>query len=881
MSFVEKLMFFDLTVMLDKCIEATSPAKRDTILKKYFKRVLDLQQQYKIEYPCNDHSLYPLIRIILSTEEHQRAYGIQEKTLRKILINSLNIIGSSDAKKVEHCNEDEIADAVYEVVKTRSSRTSTLNLQQIDALLNYLCENQKQQCQQNQFEYLFLNGSASDFKWIVKIILKKMKLKVLVSKLLLNYHPLAPQLYTKFHHLSQVCKIIDSGRAEEEIKDKVEPFIPIRPMLSQKFSNDMNNMIGTAEFYQEIKLDGERFQMHMENDVYKYYSRNGHDFSECFNILLSPLVKYKTVVHSLILDGEMIIWNRSKQRFVTKGETEMDVKKINDPNSNLRPCYCAFDVLYVNGVSYIDQPFNRRCEILSSIFDDQVGVMIKTEPIKIRDVDHLVSLFNTAMQNEEEGIILKNSVSKYMPGERDKSGWYKVKADYFDGELVKEFDCVIVGGKYQNPHKKDYLLKYSVGAVEKLQDGSFKVYTIGEINHGLSRENRKKLNDKLVPYMRDYDNENKVEFEKGQVYFGKTRPDVFIPPHKSIVLQIKASELAPSSDHYFKYTFRFPRISEVRYDKFWDDSVSLKEFQEFFKSDNSGNNDRRVRKITKRNAHKDDIVSPTKKSKLATSRSAMEMFCHDSQEDDIEPIDNVLEGKEFCVLTTSSSQPSVHDLKVLLRLHGASLTEFPRKSKTFAVIAGEITQRIKIYIKDYNIIKAEWVTEQLSKDFRLYDFPDLRPSHFHYINESMKESFKDRFDHYGDSYTEAFKSPEDLKEFLLQMDEINGADEDLKDFENELYDENIKNPNFFRGFSAFFYEDENHPNDLMCCAKILFKYRAGRVSSKINGQQYIFIDKSEFKKDHEEFKNQKLVNINYIYDSNDAGKLLDIEDYVI
>jgi len=842
---------------------------------------LELQQRYKTEFSSNDPTLYPLIRILLSTEEHERAYGIQEKTLRKMLINSLNVSGN-DAKKIEQCNEDEIADTVYEVVKSRSSRESKLTIQQVDTLLNNLCENQKQQFQQNQFEYLFLNGSASDFKWIVKIILKKMKLKILVSKLLLNYHPLAPQLYNKFHHLSNVCDIIDSGRAEEEVKDKVEPFIAIRPMLSQKFSNDMNNMIGTNEFYQEIKLDGERFQMHMDKDVYKYYSRNGHDFSECFNLMLSPLIKYKTVVHSLILDGEMLIWNRSNQRFVTKGETELDVKKLKDPNNNLRICYCAFDVLYINGISYIDQPFNRRCEILSSLFDDQVGIMIKTKPIRIRDVDHLVSLFNAALKNEEEGIILKNSVSKYMPGEREKGGWYKVKADYFDGELVEEFDCVIIGGSYQNSHTKDYLLKYQVGAVEKLEDGSFNVYAIGEINHGLSRENRKILNKKLLPFMRDYNNEKEIEFEKGQVFFGKSRPDVFILPHKSTVLQIKASELARSSDFYTNYTFRFPRISKVRYDKFWDDSVTLKEYTEFFKRDNN-KGDRQVFKINKRSAHKDDIVSPTKKRKLPSSRSAVELFCHDSQDDDIEPIDNVLEGKEFCVLTTSSSLPSVHDLKVLLRLHGAPITEFPRKNKTFAVVAGEVTKRIKIYTNDHNIIKAEWVAQQFSKDHRLEDFPDLCPSHFHNMTDSMRESFSSRFDQYGDSYRDLFKSPDDFLKFMTEMVDIAAlADEEFVDFEADLFDENYKNINIFRGFSAFFYEDENHPNVKIRIAKAALKFSAGRVSSTVTGQKYIFIDKSEFKKeDHEEFKNQKLIDFHYIIDSNNAGKLLDIEDYVI
>ncbi|XP_070497107.1 DNA ligase 4 [Chironomus tepperi] len=882
MSFMDVIHFCDVTEMLDKCVEARNTIKKQNILKKFITEIVKYQQGYKCQNPSHDMSLYPLIRIILSNEERERAYGIQEKTLRKILIKSIKINGP-DARKIVQCNENELADKVYEVVSSRNSRSSKLTVHQVDTLLNNLCENQTQKYQQTQFEYLFLNGSATDFKWIVKIILKNMNLKININKFLTHYHPLALLLFEKFPHLSKVCEIIDNNNAEREARDKVEPFVPIRPMLSQKFSSDMNGMINTTAFYQEIKFDGERFQIHMENGVYKYFSRNGYDFSEAFNITLSPLIKFKTVVHSIILDGEMLIWDRTNSRFVSKGESEIDVKKLKDPNSNLRPCYCAFDVLYVNGVSYIDYPLSRRCSILSSLIENQTGIFIKTEPIRIRDIDHLVSLFNAAMENEEEGIILKRLDTNYMPGSREKGGWYKVKADYFDGDLVTEFDCVIIGGNYQNRYKKDYLLKYQVGAVEKLEDGLFNVYSIGEINLGLSRENRKKLNAKLAPFMIDYDNRREIKFEKGQVFFGKSRPDVFIPPHKSIVLQIKASELAPSSEYYTNYTFRFPRISDVRYDKFWDDSVTLKEFQEYFKTDNN-NDDRRVRKINKRKVHKDDLVSPTKKKKLAASRSAIEMFCHDSGDDgEIEPIDNVLEGHEFCVLCSAPFKPSVRELKLLLRLHGASLTEFPRKNKTYAIVAGELTNSVTVYKNDYNIIKVEWLVANFPKDSTLDHCPELTPSDYHFMNEATMMKLLEKFDEYGDSYTKPFNSPEDAKEFLQKLDENENVEKEvILNFEEELFkDANSPNPNYFRNYAGYFHDEENETNLLYNIAKFLFEFRGGRVSNTLHKKCFVFVDPDVCKReDHKEFDNYRLCDYNFILNSNDARKLLDIRGFM-
>jgi DNA ligase-4 len=45
--------------------------------------------------------------------------------------------------------------------------------------------------------------------------------------------------------------------------------------------------------------------------------------------------------------------------------------------------------------------------------------------------------------NREEGIIVKNLNSTYVPNER-KNKWIKIKPEYFDG-LGDDFDLLIVG----------------------------------------------------------------------------------------------------------------------------------------------------------------------------------------------------------------------------------------------------------------------------------------------------------------------------------------------------------------------------------------------------------------------------------------------------
>lgn len=399
-----------------------------------------------------------------------------------------------------------------------------------------------------------------------------------------------------------------------------------------------------------------------------------------------------------------------------------------------------------------------------------------------------------------------------------------------------------------------------------------------------------KLNNKLSPHFINIrNNEKEIEFEKGHVYFGREKPHVFIPPHKSIVLQIRVSELAPSTSFYTKYSFRFPRISEIRYDKLWDESMTLMEFQDIFQNGNNKSDnryDRRVKKVNQRNFHKDDIFSSSRNNRrqvLSSRSAAIALFCHDSQED-VEPIDNALEGKEFCVLTTSPSQPSIHDIKILLRTHGGTITEFPRKNKTFAIIASEIQRKVKNYINEkiYNVIKVEWVVQNLTLKNPLKVMPNLDPSHFHFINDEMRNKFSSRFDQFGDSYTEPFKSSEELKEIVSRMDIANETlnSQDYIEFESELFNEiDFRNPNIFRSFYASFYNYDN-PNFLMKTAESIFKYRAGHVTSSFSS--YIFVDKNVKCDDYnQEFDDRQFIDFRYILDSNDAGKLLDIQKYKV
>lgn len=82
-----------------------------------------------------------------------------------------------------------------------------------------------------------------------------------------------------------------------------------------------------CNFFIETKFDGERFQLHMKDGNFKYFSRNGYDYTQQYGQtyaqgIYTPLLKgvFKDDVRSIILDGEMMGYDKKEKKFGSKGK---------------------------------------------------------------------------------------------------------------------------------------------------------------------------------------------------------------------------------------------------------------------------------------------------------------------------------------------------------------------------------------------------------------------------------------------------------------------------------------------------------------------------------------------------------------------------------
>lgn len=356
-----------------------------------------------------------MLRLILPSKDRDRgSYGIKTYTMGQIYVRILGVHSKSDVAKrlTAKCSDRDYPNVMFDVMKNRCCQLGTLTVHDVNKHLDAIAScnknnerKSKLNISSNGFDFMFaltfaeiddeivkmIEGmTAIDQKWLIRIILKVMDLGIKPPKIISTYHPSAKEFLNQYSSLARVCQAIESGEVFED-SGSVELFRRCNPMLCMRGTVEkLQQLLTHREFYLETKMDGERFHLHVKDGVYKYFSRGGHEYnnfgSSRADGSLTPFIDplFKIPIKNVILDGEMMVWNKDFQIYHTKGE-HFDVKAIQSNNSTLRPCFCAYDILYLNDQPLLNKPYAERTRLLATIFNEKPGVLATCKPIKIRD----------------------------------------------------------------------------------------------------------------------------------------------------------------------------------------------------------------------------------------------------------------------------------------------------------------------------------------------------------------------------------------------------------------------------------------------------------------------------------------------------------------
>ena len=293
--------------------------------------------------------------------------------------------------------------------------------------------------------------------------------------------------------------------------------------------------------YVEDKFDGIRAQLHRGADRVEIFSRDLRRMTDQFPELADHARKLDAEV---ILDGEIMAFEHGKKltffdlqkRLGRKHEGADLFASASAPRGGVPVVFIAFDLLWMNGESFLRRPLRERREALRSLKLPS-GFQI-AEIYPAHSADEIETAFQQARRRFNEGLMVKDPESIYSPGRRGMF-WFKLKKE------LATLDVVVVAVELGHGKRNHVLSDYTF-AVRDENTGD--LLTIGKAYSGLTDVEIAELTEHFKK--RTISNHGR---------YREVKPDT--------VLEIAFDSIQPSTRHESGLALRFPRIKAIRRDK--------------------------------------------------------------------------------------------------------------------------------------------------------------------------------------------------------------------------------------------------------------------------------------------------------------------------
>lgn len=184
----------------------------------------------------------------------------------------------------------------------------------------------------------------------------------------------------------------------------------------------------------EVKFDGYRSQMIIDEDGTRIYTRRGLDWTTKYRDMVAASAELGA--ESAIIDGEIVVLNdaglsdfAALRKAITRRQHDL--------------YFVAFDLLHLNGHDLRDMALEERREILASMIPPNIRIQFSQPlPGDAKAIFHLID------EAGLEGMVSKRRDSKYRSGR--STAWLKIKS-----YMVEEYDLL---GVEREPGKPAFAL---------------------------------------------------------------------------------------------------------------------------------------------------------------------------------------------------------------------------------------------------------------------------------------------------------------------------------------------------------------------------------------------------------------------------------------
>ena len=545
--------FLLLAEVLDKVSRTSKRSEKVSLAAAFLKSVDDNEIESAALFLCGK----------IFAESDQRALNISWRGL----LNALKKVYEIDDKVLSKEYEGDIGEALAAVLeKSKESRQSTLfsealSISSVAKTLDRIADIQgKGSVKEKQalLTSLFMEASPREARYLTAIVLEDMRTGLsegLLAEAIASAFEVEPSLVRRAWSfkgdLGAIARLAAEGGVEALEVVSVQVMRGIKPMLASPIQ-DLETLYETQpDLYSfEMKLDGARVQIHKSGDEVRIFSRRLSDVTERLPEIVR-IVTERIDAKDAILDGEVLAVDDKGKPYpfqvVMKrfGRT----RDIEEAFKDTKLVLVLFDVLQVNSIQMVDQPYSVRRKKLEGI----APLDLLVERLETEDLDSAQSLFRKSQELGHEGLVAKRLDSRYTPGVRGKH-WFKIK------HTLDTLDLVIVAAEWGHGRRKDWLSDYHL-AVRDDETGEFLV--VGKTYKGFTDIEFQEITKRLLDLQ--------VSVHRHVV---QVRPE--------IVVEVLASEIQESPTYESGMALRFARISKIRDDKGPEDAVTLTELRTIY-----------------------------------------------------------------------------------------------------------------------------------------------------------------------------------------------------------------------------------------------------------------------------------------------------------
>ncbi|KAF2863138.1 ATP-dependent DNA ligase [Piedraia hortae CBS 480.64] len=802
------------------------------------------------------NDIYPALRLIIPDKDRDRGmYGIKETLLGKMLVRVMKIDkNSEDGYNLLHWKlpgvtsssamAGDFAGRCFEVISKRAMRTEPgdMTIAAVNELLDRLSVATKEENQRPIVEEFYNRMNAEELMWLIRIILRQMKVGATEKTLFHVWHPDAEGLFNISSNLRRVCWELHDPKLRLDGDDRsihlmqcFQPQLAAFQMKSVEYIiSRMHPTKDDPYFWIEEKVDGERMQLHMVDDEsvpggkrFGFWSRKAKDYTYLYgngledeNSALTRHLKdaFHPGVRSIILDGEMITWDPQEDAPVPFGTLKSAAlsEQANPFSGGNRPLFRVFDCLYLNGVALTRYTLRKRREALTTSVKSVHRRMEVHDIQEAKTVGETEATLRRVIAEGGEGLVLKNPRSEYRLNERNDD-WIKLKPEYMT-EFGEALDCVVIGGYYGSGRRGGKLSSFLCGLrLDKPTPAGTnpqKTWSFCRVGGGLAASDYAEISHRTEGRWHTWDAKNPpndwIELGGWATNRQYERPDVWIKPEDSVVIGIKAASVTQSDQYRTLMTLRFPRFQKLRSDKSWEQALSVDEFR-VLKENAEGEVKEKQFKI-------DD-----ERRKRRSRKRKREMTVHGQEEEPKElctaPNSQVFAGMT-CLILSDSRVPkkTKAEIEQFVTANGGKTVATEKGSDAILIGDRKLVKVASLQKKDeLSIVRPLWLFDCVQQGEVL----PMEPRHVFYTATADHGKFEENVDKYGDSFVRNVTPAELLERFKAMSAKLRANVTDILD---KLYRDG-QDGRIFYGLAAYFEDAQD--------VRSVFEFDGGRVTDKI------------------------------------------------